>query len=62
MPPRKAKKGPGQTWSGLDEDDITGQAEAEEAQMVEFGRRAEPKPDDPRESPTKERRCRKPKR
>ena len=54
MPPRKAKKGPGQTWSGLDEDDITGQAEAEEAQMVEFGRRAEPKPT--KDPETKERR------
>jgi len=61
MPPRKAKKGPGQTWSGLDEEDLTGQAEAEEAQLIEFGRRAESKPDEPRE-PVREKRCRKPRR
>jgi len=58
MPPRKAKKGPGQTWSGLDEDDLTGQAEAEEAQLIEFGRRAEPKPGETREPTERERRCR----
>jgi hypothetical protein len=61
MPPRKAKKGPGQTWSGLDEDDLTGQAEAEEAQLIEFGRRSEANPVEPRE-PVREKRCRKPKR
>jgi hypothetical protein len=50
----KAKKAPGQTWSGLDEDDLTGQAEAEEAQLIEFGRRSQ---DPPKEQPdTKERR------
>jgi hypothetical protein len=57
----KAKKAPGQTWSGLDEDDLTGQAEAEEAQLIEFGRRSQ---DPPKEKPEKkERRCpRKPRR
>ena len=62
MPPRKAKKGPGQTWSGLDEDDLTGQAEAEESQLIEFGRRAEAKPGETGEPPEREKRCRKPKR
>jgi hypothetical protein len=60
MPPRKAKKAPCQTWSGLDEDDLTGQAEAEEAQLIEFGRRSQ---DPPKEQPEKkEPRCRKPNR
>jgi hypothetical protein len=62
MPPRKAKKAPGQTWSGLDEGDITGAEEAEDAQLVEFGRRSQ---DPPQEQPEKKerRRChRKPRR
>jgi hypothetical protein len=56
MASRKAKKGPGQTWSGLDEDDITGQAEAEDSQLIEFGRRSQ---DPPTEQPEKKerRRC-----
>ena len=59
MPPRKAKKKPGQTWSGLEEPDITGAEEAEAEQLIEFGRRSKP----PEESEEKERRCpRKPKR
>lgn len=58
----RGKKKPGQTWSGLDEDDLTGQAEAEEAQLIEFGRRSEAKPVEPGKQPEKERRCRKPKR
>jgi hypothetical protein len=58
----KAKKAPGQTWSGLDEDDLTGQAEAEEAQLIEFGRRAEAQPGETREPPEREKRCRKRKR
>ena len=59
MPPRKAKKKPGQTWSGLEEPDITGADEAEAEQMIEFGRRSKP----PEQPEKKERRCRrKPKR
>ena len=61
MPRKQAKKAPGQTWSGLDEGDITGAEEAEDAQLVEFGRRSQ---DPPPEQPEKKerRRCRKPKR
>jgi len=62
MPPRKAKKAPGQTWSGLDEGDITGAEEADDAQLIEFGRRSQ---DLPKEQPEKKerRRCpRKPRR
>jgi hypothetical protein len=61
MPRKQAKKAPGQTWSGLDEGDITGAEEAEDAQLVEFGRRSQDPP--PTEPEKKERRrCRKPKR
>jgi hypothetical protein len=61
MPRKQAKKAPGQTWSGLDEGDITGAEEAEDAQLVEFGRRSQ---DPPPEQPEKKerRRCRKPRR
>ena len=61
MPRKQAKKAPGQTWSGLDEGDITGAEEAEDAQLVEFGRRTQ---DPPPEQPEKKerRRCRKPRR
>jgi hypothetical protein len=60
MPRKQAKKGPGQTWSGLDEGDITGAEEADDAQLIEFGRRSQ---DPPTEQPEKkEPRCRKPKR
>lgn len=61
MPRKKAKKAPGQTWSGLDEGDITGAEEADDAQLIEFGRRSQDPP--PTEPEKKERRrCRKPKR
>lgn len=61
MPRKKGKKKPGQTWSGLDEGDITGAEEAEDAQLVEFGRRSQDPP--PTEPEKKERRrCRRPKR
>ena len=62
MAKARGRKGPGQTWSGLDDDDLTGQAEAEEAQLIEFGRRSQ---DPPTEQPEKKerRRCpRKPRR
>lgn len=62
MSTARGRKKPGQTWSGLDEDDITGQAEAEESQLIEFGRRSK---DPPAEQPEKKerRRCpRKPRR
>jgi hypothetical protein len=62
MAARKAKKAPGQTWSGLDEGDITGAEEADDAQLIEFGRRCQ---DPPTEQPEKKerRRCpRKPRR
>ena len=61
MPRKQAKKAPGQTWSGLDEGDITGAEEADDAQLIEFGRRSQ---DPPPEQPEKKerRRCRKPKR
>jgi hypothetical protein len=62
MAARKAKKAPGQTWSGLDEGDITGAEEADDAQLIEFGRRSQ---DPPTEQPEKKerRRCpRKPRR
>jgi hypothetical protein len=55
----RPRKKPEQTWSGLDEDDLTGQAEAEDAQLIEFGRRAQ---DPPKPSEQKEPRCRKRKR
>lgn len=61
MPPKKGKKKPGQTWSGLEEPDITGAEEAEAEQMIEFGRRSQDPP--PTEPEKKERRrCRKPRR
>ena len=59
MSKARGRKGPDQTWSGLDEDDLTGQAEAEEAQLIEFGRRSEAKPGETLEPPERERRCRK---
>ena len=59
--PRGRKK-PGQTWSGLDEDDLTGQAEAEEAQLIEFGRRSEAKPAEDHETKERRRCPRKPRR
>ena len=62
MPRKQVKKGPGQTWSGLDEGDITGAEEADDAQLIEFGRRSQ---DPPTEQPEKKerRRCpRKPRR
>jgi hypothetical protein len=55
----KAKKKPGQTWSGLEEPDITGADEAEAEQLIEFGRRSQDPPPPPEH---KEPRCRKPKR
>jgi len=62
MAKARGRKQPGQTWSGLDEDDLTGQAEAEEAQLIEFGRRSEAKAGEMREPPEREKRCRKQKR
>jgi hypothetical protein len=60
MPRKQAKKKPGQTWSGLDEGDITGAEEAESEQMIEFGRRSQDPPKPPEQ---KEPRCpRKPRR
>lgn len=50
----KAKKKPGQTWSGLEEPDITGADEAEAEQLIEFGRRSQDPP--PEQPDTKERR------
>lgn len=61
MSKARGRTNPGQTWSGLDDDDVTGQAEAEESQLIEFGRRSKPKPDEPAE-PEREKRCRKRKR
>ena len=56
----KAKKKPGQTWSGLEEPDITGADEAEAEQLIEFGRRSQDPPPPPEQ---KEPRCpRKPRR
>ena len=58
----KAKKKPGQTWSGLEEPDITGADEAEAEQLIEFGRRSKAKAGETREPPEREKRCRKRKR
>jgi hypothetical protein len=45
MPRKRPSPPPGQTWSGLDEPDITGAEEAEAEQLIEFGRRSKkPKP------------------
>ncbi len=51
----RGRKKPGQTWSGLDEDDLTGQAEAEDAQLIEFGRRSKDPPKPPEQK--ERRRC-----
>jgi hypothetical protein len=40
MPRKRPSPTPGQTWSGLDESDITGAEEAEAEQLIEFGRRS----------------------
>lgn len=55
-PRRKTK--PQQTWSGLEEPDVTGSDEAEEAMPIEFLRRDRPKPDCDTK-PTEGKRCRK---
>jgi len=59
MPRKRPSPPPRQTWSGLDESDITGADEAEAEQLIEFGRRADPKPGETREPPEREKRCRK---
>jgi len=48
MPRKRPSPPPGQTWSGLDEPDITGADEAEAEQLIEFGRRSK-KPQPPEE-------------
>jgi hypothetical protein len=48
MPRKRPRPPPGQTWSGLDEPDITGAEEAEAEQLIEFGRRSK-KPTPPEE-------------
>jgi hypothetical protein len=48
MPRKRPSPPPGQTWSGLDEPDITGADEAEAEQLIEFGRRSK-KPQTPEE-------------
>lgn len=48
MPRKRPSPPPGQTWSGLDEPDITGSDEAEAEQLIEFGRRSK-KPTPPEE-------------
>lgn len=56
MPKPRRKKG--QTLAGLEEPDVTGSDEAEEAMPIEFLRRDCPKPDaEPK--PTEGKRCRK---
>jgi len=48
MPRKRPSPAPRQTWSGLDEPDITGAEEAEAEQLIEFGRRSK-KPTPPEE-------------
>jgi len=59
--PRPRKK-PQQTWSGLDEGDVTGAEEAEEAHPMQFDRRSKAKPAEPKPKPEEQARCRKRKR
>ena len=56
--PRPTKK-PTQTWSGLDEGDVTGADEAEEAQPIQFDRRSKSVPAEPEPTPQEPSRCRK---
>jgi hypothetical protein len=59
--PRPRKK-PEQTWSGLDEGDVTGAEEAEEAHPMTFDRRSKAQPAEPEPTPEEQARCRKRKR
>jgi len=41
------------TWDGLNDDDVTGADEAEDAMPMEFGRKRKPRPSDARTHPDK---------